>query len=148
VTISFDTNILFYATAPEAGVKAARARDVISRGMEAQNAVLLFQAIAEFGNAALRKRAVRPSEIRGAIRLWRAVLEVHAAEESDLYDALEAVANHRLSFWDAVFWATARRIGVTHLLSEDFQDGRVLGGVRFVNPFVAANTAIIDRLFA
>lgn len=120
MTVSFDTNILFYATAPEEGAKAARARHVIARGMESENAVLLFQALAEFSNAALRKRIIRSDRIRIAIERWRAVLEVHSAEEIDLYEALEAVANHRLSFWDAVLWATARRIGVSHLLTEDF----------------------------
>jgi hypothetical protein len=29
------------------------------------------------------------------------------------------------------------------LVSEDFQDARVIEGVRFANPFVAANDAVI-----
>jgi len=40
-----------------------------------------------------------------------------------------------MPYWDAQLWATARLNQVEVLLSEDFQDGRVLGGVRFVNPF-------------
>ena len=31
--------------------------------------------------------------------------------------------------------ATARDAGVSVVLSEDFQDGREIDGVRFVNPF-------------
>ena len=40
-----------------------------------------------------------------------------------------------MSYWDAQLWATARLNQVDLVLSEDFQDGRVLHGVRFVNPF-------------
>ena len=60
--------------------------------------------------------------------------------------ALAAVGDHGRSFWDAMLWATAARAGVAAILSEDFQDGRVLGGVRFVNPFVPGNAATIDRI--
>ena len=51
------------------------------------------------------------------------------------YKAINAVSVHTLSFWDALLWAVAREAGVTLLLSEDFQHDRVLGGVRFCNPF-------------
>jgi predicted nucleic acid-binding protein len=50
---------------------------------------------------------------------------------------MDAVEEHRLSFWDAMLWATARQIGCAAILSEDMQDGRRLGGVAFINPFAA-----------
>jgi predicted nucleic acid-binding protein len=49
--------------------------------------------------------------------------------------ALEAVHAHRLPFWDAMLWASAQRGGVSHMLSEDFQDGFELQDVTFINPF-------------
>ena len=49
--------------------------------------------------------------------------------------AVRAVAAHGLGFWDAMLYAAAKEVGCRYLLSEDFQDGRVLEGVRFVNPF-------------
>jgi predicted nucleic acid-binding protein len=51
-----------------------------------------------------------------------------------------------MSFWDALLWATADRIGVRHLLTEDFQDGRMLGGVTFVNPFNGANARLLAEI--
>jgi hypothetical protein len=33
-----------------------------------------------------------------------------------------------------------------HLLTEDLQDGFELAGVRFVNPFKAANDRLIDEI--
>jgi predicted nucleic acid-binding protein len=39
-----------------------------------------------------------------------------------------------------------KRAGVRHLLTEDLQDGFELAGVRFVNPFEAANNRLIDEV--
>jgi predicted nucleic acid-binding protein len=45
-----------------------------------------------------------------------------------------------------MLWAAAQRAGVRHLLTEDLQDGFELAGVRFVNPFDAANNRLIDEI--
>lgn len=49
---------------------------------------------------------------------------------------MHVTANHKLAFWDAMLWATARDAGATILLSEDFQSNRLIEKVRIVNPFV------------
>ena len=69
------------------------------------------------------------------IRTCRSTFSVEAASADDLEDALRATEEHGVSLRGALLWATARRTGCRTLLSEDFQDGRELGGVRFVNPF-------------
>jgi predicted nucleic acid-binding protein len=46
-----------------------------------------------------------------------------------------------------MLWASAQRIGVRHLLPEDLQDGFVLQGVRFINPFERANDGLLDEIF-
>jgi predicted nucleic acid-binding protein len=40
-------------------------------------------------------------------------------------------------YYDAQIWAVARLNQVTTIFSEDFNDGQVVEGVRFVNPFAA-----------
>jgi predicted nucleic acid-binding protein len=79
--VSFDTNVLVYATASISDVKVMRARDLIAR-----------------------------------------------------------------AFWDAMLWASARRAGVRHLLTEDLQDGFALQGVTFINPFNRQNDQLIDAV--
>jgi hypothetical protein len=32
------------------------------------------------------------------------------------------------------------------MLTENMQDGRVLGGVRFINPFKATNDSVVDEV--
>jgi predicted nucleic acid-binding protein len=49
--------------------------------------------------------------------------------------ALEVVERHTFSLWDALIWAAAKQADLTVVMSEDFQHGRVLDGVRFVDPF-------------
>ena len=97
--ISFDTNILVYATASVPDAKALRARDLIGRAMRAGWTILLLQTLAEFANVAIRKAGIPIEDIRRTIDAWRAVLPIQAADDDDLAAALEAVRAHRLSFW-------------------------------------------------
>ena len=63
---------------------------------------------------------------------------VSAADERD-FDRATRGGQHGLSFWDAMLWATADRVGVRYLLSAHFQDGRTLGGITFIDPFNGEN---------
>jgi len=74
------------------------------------------------------------------------VFQVASADTTALIDAMDAVENHRFSFWDAMLWATARRIGCVAIFSEDMQDGRRLRGVEFINPFAADAEARLAAL--
>jgi len=144
--VSFDTNVLVYATVSTPISKTMRARDLVVRGMRSGENILLLQALAEFSSVAIRKAGIAVDDVRATIDAWRAVLPVQGTEDGDLSDALEAVKNHRLAFWDAMLWAAAQRAGVRYLLSEDFQDGFELQGVRFVNPFEPANDRLVDEI--
>jgi predicted nucleic acid-binding protein len=144
--VSFDTNVLVYATASLQDPKALRARDLIARAMRAGRTILLLQTLAEFANVAIRKAGIPIEDIIKTINAWRAVLPVQVADEEDLSAALEAVRAHRLPFWDALLWASAQRAGLRCLLTEDLQDGFLLQSVRFVNPFKRANDRLIDEI--
>ena len=142
--VSFDTNILVYATASISDMRVMRARDLIARAMRTASSILLLQTLAEFSNVAIRKARIPVEDIRTTVDVWRAVLPVQAADNSDLSAALEAVRAHRLAFWDAMLWASAQRAGVRHLLTEDMQDGFTLQGVTFIDPFKRQNDQLID----
>lgn len=53
--VSFDTNVLVYATARLADIKVVRARDLIARAMAAASSIVLLETLAEFSNVAIRK---------------------------------------------------------------------------------------------
>lgn len=145
--VSFDTDILVYATSALSDAKVVRARDLIARAMHAGSAILLLQALAEFCDLA-RKAGVSGVplwQIEKIIEAWRAVFPVQATDEDDFLAALEHLRAHR-RFWDALLWASAKRAGVKHLLSENLPDGFNIQGVMFVNPFDAKNDRLIDDI--
>ena len=144
--VSFDTNVLVYATASAPISKTMRARDLVVRGMRKGENILLLQTLAEFSSVAIRKAGIAVDDVRATIDAWRAVLPVQGTEDGDLSAALDAVKKHRLAFWDAMLWAAAQRAGVRYLLSEDLQDGFQLEGVMFVNPFEPANDRLVDEI--
>jgi predicted nucleic acid-binding protein len=146
MNVSFDTNILVYATASVPAGKTGRARDLIARGMRSGASVLLLQTLAEFSNVAIRKSRIPAENVRTMIDAWRAVLPVRITEDDDLSSALDVVRIHRFAFWDAMLWAAARRVGIRHFITEDLQDGFELGGVTFVNPFKSVNDGLIDAI--
>jgi predicted nucleic acid-binding protein len=146
VTICFDTNILAYAIDATAGRRHTRAVEIVRSVTESRDGILILQTAAEFYAVATRKLETTPDDARTFLAELRAVLPVHGAAEADLDKAITATERHGMSFWDALMWATADRVGVRHLLTEDFQDGRTLGGVTFVDPFNDTNEPLLAEI--
>lgn len=142
---SLDTNILVYAVDRDAGERHERSRVLLAQVARA-DCVLTVQALAEFFHATTRKNLLAPAGAGAFVRGWLDVFRVAVADGASVIEAMDAVAEHRLSFWDAMLWATARQAGCSAILSEDMQDGRRLGGVEFVNPLPDGATARLDRL--
>lgn len=142
---SLDTNILVYAVDRDAGQRHERSRELLGQAAQ-RDCVLTVQALAEFFHATTRKNLLEPSRASGFVRDWLDVFQVTSAGDTALVDAMDAVEEHRLSFWDAVLWATARQIGCSAILTDDLQDGRRLSGVEFINPFAADAKARLAAL--
>lgn len=142
---SLDANILVYALDDEAEARQAPASALVDMAGRSGEFVLSLQSVSEFANVLRRKRV--PAATIGAKldKLQRSLLIVPAQPE-DLDDALWAVEHHKLAFWDAMLWATCRRAGCTVLFTEDFQDGRTLKGLRFVDPFLAKNAKYLPKV--
>jgi predicted nucleic acid-binding protein len=145
VTASLDANILVYALDDETELRQSAASDLVERAGRSVGFVLTMQSIGELANVLRRKRVPIQTIAMKIDRLRRSFLIVPADPE-DLDDALWAVERHKLAFWDAMLWATCRRAGCSILFSEDFQDGRTLKGVRFVNPFLAKNAKYLPKI--
>jgi predicted nucleic acid-binding protein len=142
--ISFDANVLIYAADRDDSPRHQQAVALVERAMRSGNCIQTLQSFCEFYNVLTRKLRAAPDRAEAFVASWRGVFPVEAAGLGDLDHAMRAVREYRLSFWDALLWATVRRVGVAVLVSEDFQDGRVIEGVRIANPFVPANAEAID----
>jgi predicted nucleic acid-binding protein len=145
--ISFDTNVLVYAVDLDADDRHERAVALIERAIKSGSCIQPLQTLCEFFNVATRKIGIDPWAAAAFIEGWQAVIPIEPSSSADLAHAMRAVGEHRLSFWDAMMWATVRRIGTRLLLSEDLQDGRIIEGVRIVNPFAPANAALLEKEF-
>jgi predicted nucleic acid-binding protein len=134
-----DTNVLVYAYDRGEHAKQARAIAVLAHLNTLGIGRLSVQALGEFFRAVTR--GTRP-----ILRVAEAARQVdHLARGWPVIDltpmiVLEAVRGareHRLSYWDAQVWATARLNQIPVVFSEDLAARTALGGVRFVNPFAA-----------
>jgi len=136
--VTFDSNLLVYAADRHAGDRHLASVALFQRAARGDS-IIILQTLTEFFHVATRKVALPIETAAHLIDRWRNAFPVVSADLSCLDDAIPAYRDHRLSFWDAMLWATARRAGCRYLLSEDFQNGRTLGGVTFLNPFDPAN---------
>jgi predicted nucleic acid-binding protein len=143
--ISFDTNILVYAADAAAGERHRSAADLIERSVRRGNCIQTLQSLCEFFSVVTRKSGIEASAAAAFVQGWRSVMLIEASTIADLDEAIRAVEAYRIGFWDALLWATVRRAGVRFLVSEDFQDGQALEGVRIVNPFAAHNATVIEQ---
>ena len=132
-----DTNVFVYVYDPRDRAKQERAIAVTETLTAAGRGAVSTQVLGEFYNSATRKlpSPLTPSEAERAItrivRYWP-VFDVTLAI---VMEAVRGTQRHQLSYWDALIWSTAKLNGVPNVLSEDFNDGAVLEGVRFLNPF-------------
>jgi predicted nucleic acid-binding protein len=145
VRVSLDANVLVYAI-HTSDRRNERAIDIVTRAAHG-DCTQTMQSLAECFNVLVRKRGMDALQAREEIWKFRRSFDYAAVRPFDFDEAMRVVIEHRISFWDAMLWATARRAGCSVLLSEDMQDGRQLEGVRFVNPFDPENDALVDRIF-
>lgn len=143
--IAVDTNILIYATDSRAGEKYLVAKSLLTAAMSARLLLLPLQVLGEFAHVAVRKAKHSPEAAAEFAIAWSAVARVEAYHLGDVRAALHARSDHGLSFWDALIWAVCDRCGAGTLITEDFQDGRPLGGVTFIDPFRPDNAARLER---
>jgi len=134
-----DTNVLVYAYDQAEPQKQRQAIEVLITLKQARTGALSVQVLGEFFSATTR-RLKPPLSVSDAAQAvsdfyhsWP-VLEIY---KPMVVDAVRGVIDHKLSYYDAMIWATARYHGVPFLLSEDLSSGRIVEGVRIVNPFTA-----------
>lgn len=139
---TIDTNILVYAAMRQSGPNHPAAVGLIRRAAN-HDCVVTLQALGELFRILTGKFKVPAAKAITDIHELRAAFPIVAADEVCLIDAMDAVAGHGLSFWDAMMWATAKRAGCQLLLSEDGQDGRQLGGVTLINPFASPRAPLL-----
>ena len=132
----FDTNVLVYADDKAAPAKQRRALELVAEHRRAGTGVLSLQVLQEYFVTVTRKLLVDARIARRKVELL-AEFDVAAPELADILAAIDLHRLHGLSFWDALVVRSAKQAGCSVLLTEDFQHGREMEGLRIVNPFVS-----------
>jgi predicted nucleic acid-binding protein len=136
-SILIDTNVLLYLYDHSQPVKQDRAREVLDQLELNGGGRLSVQCLAEFFSVATRKLSPRltPDQALHQISLFVRLWPVYDLTSMIVLEAARGVRDHQLPYYDAQIWATARLNQVPLIFSEDFSEGSMLEGVRFVNPF-------------
>lgn len=137
--LTLDTNILVYAIDRDAKDKHERAISIVDQAVHL-DCVLTLQALCELYSAATRKKYATHDEIYSFIKELMVVFPIITSSSKTLSLALKSIESHGLSFWDSLLWATAKENGCSLIISEDFQDKFVLGGVKIKNPFYSEDS--------
>lgn len=138
--VLIDTNVVVYAYDVRDRDKQQRALEVLRRLVADGRGRLSAQVLGEFLRVVTQKLdpPLTPGEAAQQAGNLAASWPVVPITGFIVLEAARGVEAHRLSYWDAQLWATARLNQIEVVLSEDFTDGRVIDGVRFRNPFTAA----------
>lgn len=141
-----DTNILVYRCDPRDPSKRQAALEILRAGEKSGGFRIPHQALVEFVNSVTRSRGrTEPIMTLGdatrQAELFVTEFPVLYPNEHVFRTALYGAATWRLPWFDAHLWAYASHYGISELLSEDFEHGRMYGAVRVRNPFIALGLA-------
>lgn len=131
-----DSNVLVYTLDTRDPEKRERAKEIVRGVAVSGTAALPVQSLSELSNVCLRKLepALDPREVRREIEKLYTAFKVIPLTAPVVMEALRGVGEHRLSYYDAQIWATARLTQIPVVLSEDFNPGATLEGVSFLDP--------------
>lgn len=127
-----DTNILVYAWNAGDKIKQRKAIDVLEHYRD--GACLAVQNISEFA-AVMLKNGCDPQWLGGVVSLYERLMTVLPLSVHDVRQALRAVREYRMSYWDAQLWSVAKTNGIPVILSEAGPTGQTIEGVTYSNPF-------------
>lgn len=134
-----DTNVFLYARDAGEPVKRPRAVSWLEHLWAERLGRTSMQVLSEYYVNATRKLdpGLSPDEAWDDVEMlltWNP-LPIDALL---LQTGREIERRHRLSWWDSLIVGAARLQGCSLLLSEDLQDGAVIGGVTVRSPFSVA----------
>ena len=135
--ILIDTNLLIYLYDPNQPDKQKQSERILEQLELTRSGRLSVQALAEFFSVATRKLSpsLTSAQALDQVTLFTRLWPVFDLTPMIVMEAGRGVRDHKLSYYDAQVWATARLNQLSVVFSEDFRDGSILEGVRFVNPY-------------
>jgi predicted nucleic acid-binding protein len=132
-----DTNVLVYAHDPHDRWKQERALAILDRLIPQGLAVRSVQCRTEFFSVVRWKLPdpLSPEDALAQVERFALACPVLDLTSMIVLEGCRGSQVYGLSLWDALVWASAKLNQIPHVLTEVAPHGRVLEGVRFLNPF-------------
>ncbi len=130
-----DTNVLVYVFDHDEPEKAQVAKELLEQA-KADELALSAQVLGEFYVTVTRKlKPPLDAPLAAQAIEWLSQLQVVALDSALVKAGAEISHSSQISYWDGLIVASAVASGCTRVLTEDLNDGQVIGGVRIENPF-------------
>jgi predicted nucleic acid-binding protein len=145
IRVALDTNILIYAELEPESDKGKRAADLILHA--ARDGVIPVQVLGEYLRFVQRRVPTAFAESVRQATIYRTLFLTPPTTSTTFEKASQWALAHRIQLWDCVVCAASIEAGARVLLTEDMQDGRIIEGLRLMNPFAPANADTIAALW-
>jgi predicted nucleic acid-binding protein len=131
-----DTNIIIYAYDVTAGNKHSVASGILADLWNSGLGVISTQVLQEFFVNVVQK-IPKPITKQQAREIVKDFLKWHVVVNTgdSIVEAIDISLKYGYSFWDSMIIEAAITGGAAILISEDFQEGRIISGVTIRNPF-------------
>lgn len=134
---AIDTNILVYATAPDAPPdKQQIALSLLHNLFTSPLGCLAGQVLSEYLAVVLRKKTMSHSLAMETVGTWSQAVKVLGASAQTYEQAWKLTTTHKYQVWDALIISVCAEHGVKKLFSEDAGSMKQPLGVRVINPFL------------
>jgi predicted nucleic acid-binding protein len=143
--VALDSNILIYAELEPESEKGTRAANLILRA--ASDGVIPAQVLGEYLRFVQRRVPAAFAEAIRQTSVYRTLFLTPPTTSAVIDKASELARRHHIQLWDCVICTASIDAGAKVLMTEDMQDGRVIEGLRLMNPFAATNEQAISALW-
>jgi predicted nucleic acid-binding protein len=143
--VALDTNILIYAEFEPESDRGKRAADLILRA--ARDGVIPMQVLGEYLRFVQRRLPTAFAEAVRQASIYRTLFLTPPTTNAIFDKGCQLALAHRIQFWDCMVCAVSIEAGAIVLLTEDMQDGRLIEGLRLMNPFASENADAIAALW-
>ena len=130
-----DTNVLVYLFDGDEPKKKAIAESIFREHTRIEFST---QVLEEFYVSVTRKlgRPLQPEQALAAVETFQAY-PVAVISGATVTKGIRRSIDSQISFWDGLIVETALAAGASVLVTEDMQDGWIIGSMRVWNPFKA-----------
>jgi len=145
--VAIDTNILAYAEGIDDDARRDAAIGLMAR-IPQLTVFLPAQVLGELFIVLTRKGRHSAKQARETVLAWVDAFPSIETSQAVLFSAMDLVAAHQFSIWDAIILAAAAQAECRLLLSEDMQQGFIWNGVTVANPFSETPHPLLNAMLA